>query len=103
MPWTPEIGRRCESIVCSRDRNAGLCDVVRAGLDDLAVTIRVTLRLMAAPTDLRPFLLLYPDLTTMLKDQRVLIFGNMFDAVHGPVLPAPTGSPSGSSGEAFIR
>ena len=44
-----------------------------------------------APTRVRRFLLSYPDLATMLGDQRLLVQEQRFEGVQGAVLVAPTG------------
>lgn len=76
---------------CSPDHNADLFDAVRAGLGQVAIMSRATLRLIEAPRQVRRFLLTYPDLRTMLKDQRLLAAGGRFDRMQGAVLAAPTG------------
>lgn len=57
----------------------------------MAVVTRATLRLVPAPRRVRRFLLHYPDLATMLGDQRLLVSQRRFEGVQGAVLPAPTG------------
>ena len=80
-----------EKFVCSPNNNGDLFDAARAGLGQVAVITRATLRLIAAPRQVRQFVLLYPDLATMLKDQRLLASDNRFDTVQGAVMPAPNG------------
>ena len=80
-----------EQVTCSAHRNADLFDAVRAGLGQVGVITRATLRLVAAPRQVRRFLLFYPDLTTMLKDARLLTGDDRFDSVQGAILAAPTG------------
>lgn len=82
-----------QKISCSASVNSDLFDAVRAGLGQVGVITRATLKLVAAPRQVRRFLLFYPDLATMLKDARLLSDGNDagFDAVQGAVLAAPTG------------
>jgi cytokinin dehydrogenase len=82
---------RGERLTCSPTSNPGLFDAVRAGLGQVAVITRATLRLVPAPPQVRRFLLSYPDLATMLEDQRLLTSERRFKAVQGAVLPAPTG------------
>lgn len=79
------------TIVCSPSNNGDLFDAVRAGLGQVGVITRATLKLVAAPAQVRQFLLLYPDLATMLKDQRLLAADNRFDAVQGAIVPTPAG------------
>jgi cytokinin dehydrogenase len=80
-----------EKVTCSPDNNADLFDAVRAGLGQVAVITRATLRLMPAPEQVRRYVLTYPDLRTLLIDERLLATNNRFDAVQGAVLPTPTG------------
>ena len=82
---------RGEKLTCSPNRNRRLFDTVRAGLGQVGVITRATLRLVPAPQQVRRFLLFYPDLTTMLADQRLLVHEHRFDGVQGAAVPAPTG------------
>jgi FAD/FMN-containing dehydrogenase len=78
-------------ITCSAESNAELFDAVRAGLGQVAVITRATLRLVPAPRQVRRHLLFYRDLGTMLTDQRLLMADNRFDAVMGAILAKPEG------------
>jgi cytokinin dehydrogenase len=82
---------RGERLVSSPTRDPGLFDAVRAGLGQVAVVTRATLRLVPAPRQVRRFLLYYPDLATMLADERLLTHDHRFERVQGAVLPAPGG------------
>ena len=82
---------RGERLGCSPTRNPRLFDAVRAGLGQVAVVTRATLRLVPAPRRVRRFLLFYPDLATMLDDQRLLTREPRFEVVQGAVLAAPAG------------
>jgi cytokinin dehydrogenase len=82
---------RGERLTCSPDRNPGLFDAVRAGLGQVGVITRATLRLVPAPRQVRRFLLSYADLATMLGDQRLLTREHRFEGVQGAVLAAPSG------------
>ena len=82
---------RGEEVTCSPDRHPSLFDTVRAGLGQMGIITRATLRLVPAPTRVRRFLLSYPDLATMLGDQRLLVHEHRFEGVQGAVLAAPTG------------
>ncbi len=64
---------------------------MRAGLGQVGVITRATLKLVAAPKSVRRFLLFYPDLATMLTDARLLSGDNRFDAVQGAILASPSG------------
>jgi cytokinin dehydrogenase len=81
-------GRR---IGCSTARNPRLFDAVRAGLGQVAVITGATLPLVPSPRMVRRFLLFYPDLATMLADQRLLAREPRFEVVQGAVLAAPAG------------
>jgi cytokinin dehydrogenase len=80
-----------EKVTCSPDSNADLFDTVRAGLGQVAVITRATLKLIPAPERVRRYVLTYPDLRTLLTDERLLAADNRFDAVQGAALPTPTG------------
>jgi len=80
-----------EELACSPRENPDLFDAVRAGLGQVGVITRATVGLVPAPRDVRRFLLSYPDLPTMLGDQRLLARDDRFDAVQGAVLAAPGG------------
>jgi FAD/FMN-containing dehydrogenase len=80
-----------EQVTCSAGSNAGLFNAVRAGLGQVGVIAKATLRLVAAPESVRRFLLAYPDLATMLADERLLSGDNRFDAVQGAIAAAPGG------------
>jgi cytokinin dehydrogenase len=80
-----------KKVTCSASSNPGLFDAVRAGLGQVGVITKATLTLVAAPESVRRFLLVYPDLATMLRDERLLCGDNRFDAVQGAIAPAPGG------------
>jgi cytokinin dehydrogenase len=80
-----------EKVTCSADTNAELFDAVRAGLGQVGVITRATLKLTAAPQSVRRFLLFYPDLGAMIEDARRLAGDNRFDAVQGAVVATPGG------------
>jgi cytokinin dehydrogenase len=82
---------RGELLGCSPHDNTELFDAVRAGLGQVGVVTRATLRLVPAPRQVRRYLLSYPDLATMLDDQRQLAHDERFDAVQGAVLATPAG------------
>jgi cytokinin dehydrogenase len=80
-----------KKVTCSATSNAGLFNAVRAGLGQVGVITKATLTLVAAPRSVRRFMLLYPDLATMLKDARLLSADQRFDAVQGAIAAAPGG------------
>jgi cytokinin dehydrogenase len=82
---------RGEQVTCSPDHHPSLFDAVRGGLGQVGVATGATLRLVPAPELVRRFLLFYPDLATMLGDQRLLAHEHRFEGVQGAVLAAPAG------------
>ena len=57
----------------------------------MAVITRATLKLIPAPKQVRRYVLTYPDLGTLLTDERLLAADERFDAMQGTVLPTPAG------------
>jgi FAD/FMN-containing dehydrogenase len=80
---------RGEVLTCSPERQSDLFDAVRGGLGQVGVVTRATLRLVAAPVQVRRYQLFYRDLPTFLADQRQLDRDGRFDSVQGAVLAAP--------------
>jgi FAD/FMN-containing dehydrogenase len=80
-----------DKLTCSASSNANLFNAVRAGLGQVAVITKATIKLVTAPTQVRRFLLFYPDLATMLKDLRLLSGDGRFDTVQGAILAAAGG------------
>ncbi|MGE0796978.1 MAG: FAD-binding protein [Lautropia sp.] len=80
-----------EPLRCSAETDPVLFDALRAGLGQAAVITRATLRLVPAPAQVRRFQLVYPDLATLLRDQRLLAADARFDAVQGAVVATPAG------------
>jgi cytokinin dehydrogenase len=80
-----------KKVTFSASNNADLSNAVRAGLGQGGVITKATLKLVAAPESVRRFLLSYPDLATMLRDERLLSADNRFDAVQGAIAAAPSG------------
>ena len=78
-------------LTCSARRNSELFNAVRAGLGQVGVITRATLKLVPAPQQVRRFLLFYSSLGGMLRDARLLADDDRFDAVQGAILGAPTG------------
>ena len=78
-----------DQVICSPHSNVDLFDAVRAGLGQVAVIVRATLKLVQAPRQVRLHLLDYPDLATMIADARTLVADARFDAVQGSIRPAP--------------
>jgi FAD/FMN-containing dehydrogenase len=82
---------RGETITCSPASNPELFHAVRAGLGQVGVITRATLRLVPAPQKVRRYLLTYSDLKTLLADERRLAADDRFDAVQGAIVPTPGG------------
>jgi FAD/FMN-containing dehydrogenase len=80
-----------DTLVCAPDRNADLFDAVRAGLGQVAVITKATLRLVAAPEAVRWLRLFYTDLPALLRDMRKVTDDGRFDAVQGSIAAAPEG------------
>jgi cytokinin dehydrogenase len=80
-------------LTCSATDNADLFDAVRAGLGQVGVITRATLKLVDATESARRYLLIYGDLATMLNDARLLSGGeaDRFEAVQGAIMPSPQG------------
>lgn len=80
-----------EKLTCSPGSNADLFDAVRAGLGQVGVITKATIKLVDAPASVRRIQLFYADLATMLRDERLLAGDNRFDSVQGSILPSPQG------------
>jgi FAD/FMN-containing dehydrogenase len=78
-------------LTCSASANSDLFDAIRAGLGQCGIVTRATLRLMQAPARVRRFQLFYPDLATLMADQRRALGERRFDQLQGAVLPDPAG------------
>lgn len=80
-----------EIVTCSQACNTRLFDAVRAGLGQVGVITRATLRLVPAPAEVRRFVLAYGDLSALLRDERRLVADQRFDVVQGAAVPTPKG------------
>ena len=80
-----------DKVTCSPSGNADLFQAMRAGLGQAGVITRATLKLIAAPAKARRYVLAYPNLKTLVTDQRRLAADNRFDAVQGAIVPTPAG------------
>ena len=91
---------RGEEVTCSPDRHPSLFDAVRAGLGQVGIITRATLRLVPAPTRVRRFLLSYPDLATMLATSGCWSRSTGSRACRGRCwLPRPAAGRSGSTSQ----
>ncbi|WP_293990658.1 FAD-binding protein [Streptomyces sp.] len=77
-----------EHLVCSPERHGALFHAVLAGLGQVAVIVRATLRLVPAPGLVRRYCLYYPGLGTYLADQRLLATDRRFAYLEGQARPA---------------
>ncbi|WP_406431376.1 FAD-binding protein [Streptomyces sp. NBC_00631] len=76
-----------EHLVCSPEHHGALFHAVLAGLGQVAVIIRATLRLSPAPVLVRRYCLFYPDLDAYLSDQRLLATDRRFGYLEGQARP----------------
>jgi FAD/FMN-containing dehydrogenase len=77
---------------CSEVRQPELFNAMLAGMGQCGIIVRAKLRLIPAESHARIFRLHYPDLPTMLHDQRLLINEGRFDRVQGRIVPIPWGT-----------
>jgi cytokinin dehydrogenase len=80
-----------EIVTCSEARNQRLFDAVRAGLGQVGVITRATLRLVPAPAQVRRFVLTYAGLGALLRDERRLAADPRFDVTQGAAVLTPDG------------
>jgi cytokinin dehydrogenase len=80
-----------QKVTCSASHHPDLFNALRAGLGQVGVITSATLALIPAPQQVRRYLLIYPDLQSLVNDERLLASDDRFDAVQGAVLPTPTG------------
>jgi cytokinin dehydrogenase len=78
-------------ITCSATSHPDVFDGVRAGLGQCGIITRATLRLVRAPERVRRFQLFYPDLATLIADQRLVLNQPRFDQLQGAILPDGAG------------
>lgn len=76
---------------CSPSQLPELFNAVLAGQGQCGIILRATLRLIPAPTHCLFFQMLYPDLPSMLADERLLIEDGRFDRISAHVLPSSAG------------
>jgi FAD/FMN-containing dehydrogenase len=76
---------------CSQDQLPELFEAVLAGQGQCGIILRAVLRLIPAQTHTLFFQLLYPDLSTMLSDERMLIADGRFDKISVHILPSAAG------------
>lgn len=80
-----------ELVRCSPAIRPDLFHGVLAGLGQLAVIVRATLRLVPAETTARVYHLSYPDLKSFTAAQRVALADRRFSYLEGQLIPTDTG------------
>jgi cytokinin dehydrogenase len=80
---------KAQRVTCSPSSNSDLFNAVRAGLGQVGVITKATLKLVAAPASVRRYQLTYPTLAAMLRDARLLAGDNRFDVVQGAIAFPP--------------
>ncbi|MDQ3687689.1 MAG: FAD-binding protein [Acidobacteriota bacterium] len=80
-----------EVVTCSDARNRDLFEAALAGQGQCAIITRAVVRLIPAPTKVREYVLLYPDLTTLIKDAAQLADDGRFDGASAFIVPSPGG------------
>jgi cytokinin dehydrogenase len=76
---------------CSEYRHRELFEMLLAGQGQVGVIVEATLRLVPAPTNVRLYDLIYPDLTTLLGDITTLMDDERFDQMESFVIPTGPG------------
>ena len=77
---------------CSEDRHRDLFEALLAGQGQVGIIVEATLRLVPAPTTVRVYDLLYPDLAALLGDLALLTEDRRFDQMEAFVIPTGPGS-----------
>jgi cytokinin dehydrogenase len=79
-------------LTCSATQNPDLFNAVRAGLGQVGIITRATLKLIPAPARVRRYQLSYPDQATLTADQRKVLSERRFQHIQGRFIPnAPGG------------
>lgn len=76
-----------EVLTCSAAKHADLFHAALAGLGQVAVITRCTVRLVAAPTSVRSYTLAYPTAASLMAAQRQAAHDGRFDWLEGSVSP----------------
>jgi cytokinin dehydrogenase len=79
-------------VECSERRHRELFEMVLAGQGQVAVVVEATLRLGPAPTDVRVYDLVYPELDALLGDMARLMDDGRFDQMEAFVIPTGPGA-----------
>jgi cytokinin dehydrogenase len=78
-------------VTCSATQMPDLFNAVLAGLGQCAIVLRAKLRLIPAGSHVRVYELLYPDLETMLDDERGMVADGRIDRISGYIFPSVSG------------
>lgn len=76
---------------CSATRDADLFHAALSGLGQVGVITRAVIRLVAAPTSVRSYSLVYPTVAALTAAQRKAVGDGRFDWLEGTILPAAGG------------
>jgi len=74
-------------LTCSATQNTDLFNAVRAGLGQVGIITRTTLKLIPAPARVRRYQLFYPDQPTLTADQRTVLNERRFQHIQGKFIP----------------
>jgi FAD/FMN-containing dehydrogenase len=78
-------------VTCSDTEQPELFNAALAGLGQCGIIVTAKLRLIPADSHARVFRMYYPDLLSMLHDERLLINEGRFDRVQGRIAPTAAG------------
>lgn len=76
---------------CSATQDAALFHAALSGLGQVGVITRAVIRLVAAPTSVRSYSLIYPTAAALTAAQRKAVGDGRFDWLEGTILPASGG------------
>jgi FAD/FMN-containing dehydrogenase len=91
-----------ELLTCSATRHAGLFLAALAGLGQVGVITRATLRLVAAPASVRTFTLAFPTAASLMAAQRKAVRDCRFDWLEGSVSPVGAAAQFALQGAAYF-
>jgi cytokinin dehydrogenase len=78
-------------LVCSATQNTDLFNTVRAGLGQVGIITKATLKLMPAPARVRRYQLFYPNQAALTADQRKVLSDRRFQHIQGAFIPNGAG------------
>ena len=76
---------------CSREQNKDLFEAALAGVGQCCIIVKATIKLIRALEEARVFSLFYDDLTTFIRDQRLLVDDERFSFLEGQVIADDNG------------